>query len=97
MLTQDAAPAGNFLTTLVGQLAPVIVPLIASGITYALNKATGFISGWHNAAKAGLYVVFSVSLGYIGSRFGLDISTVGAFAASVVGLGLFHLGKASSK
>jgi hypothetical protein len=97
MITQDAVPAGNFLTTLFGQLAPVIVPLIASGVTYVLNKATGFISGWPNAAKQGLYIAFSVGLGFVGTRFGLDISTVGAFAASVFGLGLFHIGKASNK
>lgn len=96
MFMQSPAPAPSFIVALASSLAPVLVPLIGSGVTWLLNRASGVISGWPNPVKQVFYIAFTTGVGVLGSRFGLDISTAGAFASSLFGLGLFHLGKASS-
>lgn len=92
MLTLLAVPA--FLLDLVNALAsPVLVPLVTSGVVWALNTYTTTVAKLANPLKQLLVVVVGVLLGYLGQRLGLDITSAGGFASSLVALGIFQLGK----
>jgi hypothetical protein len=83
------------LASILNALAgPVIVPLLTSGFVFVLTKYTTFVANLANPLKQVLVVVVGVLLGYVGQHFGLDVTTAQGFAASLVALGVFQLGKA---
>lgn len=73
---------------------PVLLPLVTSAVVWALNQKAKLIASWPDWAKQGFVVVTGVVLGYLGPKFGLDISSAEGFAGSLVALGIFQLGKA---
>jgi hypothetical protein len=85
------------LLDLVNAIAsPILVPLLTSGIVYVLNTYTTAVARLANPLKQLLVVTVGVLLGYVGQHFGLDITTAGGFASSLVALGIFQLGKAKA-
>jgi hypothetical protein len=86
-----------FLMNILTAIAPEVAALLASGLVFVLNKATGAIAGWNDWAKRVAFLVFGQIVAALGSVAGLDVSNAETFAASLVALGLFHLGKATAK
>lgn len=84
----------SFLTEFLNAAAgPVIVPLVTSGIVWVLNTYTTAVAKLANPLKQALVIAVGMGLGYLGSKFGLDITTAGGFASSLVALGIYQIGK----
>ncbi len=95
LAAQDATPAPQsaLLEQLLNSLAPVIVPAVASGVLWLLNKGTTLIEDWNPWLKRGLLIAFGTVTGYAGARLGLDVSTTQGFAGSIVALLIYHLSR----
>lgn len=96
----SSAPAIAFpLSDLVAKLAAIFAPALSSAIVWFFNKRTTLMSNWPNMLKVAAYLVMGTAGGWLGARFGLDMSSVGAFVTSALttlsGLAIFHLGKNS--
>lgn len=72
---------------------PVLLPLVTSGVVWVLNTYTTLVAKLPNPVKQGLVIVVGVLLGYVGSLLNLDVSSAEGFAASLVALGIYQIGK----
>lgn len=73
--------------------SPVLVPLVTSLVMFALNTWTRLVGGLPNPVKQLLVMIIGLLVGWVGQRFGLDVTTAQGFAGSLVALGIFQLGK----
>jgi len=72
---------------------PVLLPLATSGIFWLLNTYAKLVANLPNPVKQTLIVVVGVVLGTVGPMLHLDVTSAEGFAASLVALGIYQLGK----
>jgi hypothetical protein len=84
MAMQDPAP-GDLGSTVWSGLAPILIALVAAGVTWAsqtVNTLKGQLSGY--ALQAAVVLIPAI-VGYVQARTGWDLSSAALAASGVVG------------
>jgi len=88
----------NWLLQLLEALKePVLLPAIISGLTWAIGRYTTLLTRLHNDwAVRAIMIAVGAAIGFVGQRFGIDVSSVSGAAASAVAILIYHIGKAKA-
>ena len=81
---------------LLNALAPVLIPLLTSGIVWLLNQKDRLIAPWPNWAKQLVVMALATALAAGGQALGIDVTTPEGVAVGLVALGIFQLGKGTA-